>query len=257
MRSGNPAFSNLRTGNPVFSNPLLNDLVQTRDSSASMTVEGTAFKSLALLLILLVAAAFTWSQASAGTLNPGIVLVGVFGGLIVGLVTSFKPTLAPITGPIYAVLEGLFLGAVSFLINQRYPGKNLASQAVLLTIATLFMMLVIYGTRIIRVTQRFAAGVIAATGAIMLVYLASMVLSLFHVAVPVIHDASPLGIGFSVAVVGLAAFNLLLDFDFIERGEARGLPKAMEWYGAFGLLVTLIWLYLEILRLLSKLNDRR
>ena len=155
------------------------------------------------------------------------------------------------------MLEGLFLGAISNVINQRYPGKNLASQAVLLTAATLIMMLILYGTRIIRVTQKLTAGIVAATGAVMLVYLASMVLSLFHVTVPVIHSATPLGIAFSVFVVGLAAFNLLLDFDFIERGSSRGMPKAMEWYGAFGLLVTLIWLYLEIVRLLSKLQDRR
>ena len=247
----------MRTGNPAFSNALFNDFAQERDTSVTMTVEGTAFKSLALVVILMGAAAFTWSQASAGTLNPGIILAGALGGMCVGFLTIFKPTLAPITAPIYAVLEGLFLGAISFMINQRYPGKNLASQAVLLTVATLFIMLVLYGTRIIRVTQKLTAGITAATGAIMLVYMASFVLSFFHVRVPVINDATPLGIGFSVLVVGLAAFNLLLDFDFIERGASRGMPKAMEWYGAFGLLVTLIWLYLELLRLLSKMNDRR
>ncbi|MGE3818326.1 MAG: Bax inhibitor-1/YccA family protein, partial [Isosphaeraceae bacterium] len=173
---------------------------------------------------------------------------------------TFKPNLAPWTAPVYAALEGVFLGALSYLIEHSgirgaYPG--IALQAVSLTVGVLFVMLFLYGSRTIRVTQKLRTGIIAATGALCLVYLGSFLLTMFGVPVPFLRNGTPLGIGISLVVVGLAAFNLLLDFDFIENASASGMPKSMEWYGAFGLIVTLVWLYLELLRLLRQFADRR
>jgi uncharacterized YccA/Bax inhibitor family protein len=177
-------------------------------------------------------------------------------GFIVAMVTIFKPTWAATTAPIYAAVEGVFLGALSSMIEAR-GYRGIALQAVSLTMGTLFVMLVLYSTRIIKVTQRLTTGIIAATGAVALLYFVTIILSFFHISVPFIHSAGPIGIAFSLFVVALAAFNLLLDFDYIEKSAAHGAPKSMEWYGAFGLIVTLVWLYLEILRLLQKLQDRR
>jgi uncharacterized YccA/Bax inhibitor family protein len=175
------------------------------------------------------------------------------------MVTIFKPTLAPWTSPVYAAMEGVFLGAISQIVELRfgkaYPG--IALQAVMLTSGTLLLMVFLYANRIIRVTDQLKAGVIMATGALCVFYFASMLLSLFGVTVPFLFSSTPIGIGFSLFVVGLAAFNLLLDFDFIEEASARQLPKYMEWYGAFGLILTLVWLYLEMLRLLSKVAGSR
>jgi len=175
------------------------------------------------------------------------------------LITIFKPSFAPWTAPVYAAFEGIFLGTLSYIIENQlgraYPG--IAIQAVSLTAGTLCIMLFVYATGLVKVTDRLRAGIVAATGAICLVYLVAFALSFFGVAVPFIQSATPIGIGFSLFVVGLAAFNLLLDFDFIEKGARLEAPKYMEWYGAFGLMVTLVWLYLEILRLLRKLQDRR
>ena len=177
------------------------------------------------------------------------------GGLIAALVTVFKPTAAPITTPLYAAFEGLLLGGLSLVFEARYPG--IVINAVGLTFGTLAVLLLAYSSGLIRPSENFKLGVVAATGAVALLYLVSMVLGFFGKTVPFIHDSGPIGIGFSLFVVGLAALNLVLDFDFIERGAAAGAPKYMEWFGAFGLLVTLVWLYIEILRLLAKLQDRR
>jgi uncharacterized YccA/Bax inhibitor family protein len=191
--------------------------------------------------------------------NPGVVmpflLGGAIGGFIVAMVTIFKKTWAPVTVPIYALLEGLFLGAISAMFEQMYPG--IVIQAVGLTFGTLFALLFAYKSGLIKATENFKLGVVAATGAVALIYMASIVLSFFGTSIPYIHESGTIGILFSLAVVVIAALNLVLDFDFIETGAERGAPKYMEWYGAFGLLVTLIWLYLEMLRLLSKLNSRR
>jgi uncharacterized YccA/Bax inhibitor family protein len=246
----------VRTSNPAFaSETIYADWAAADRRGAVMTVQGTALKTLLLLLILTATAGWSWSQASLGAINGPLVLGSAVVGFVVALLTIFRPTLAPYTSPLYAAAEGVFLGAFSNLINQRYPG--IAVQAVGLTLATLFCMLVVYGTGLVRVTDRLRTGIIAATGAVALVYLVTLVLGLFGARVPYIHDAGPIGIAFSLFVVGLAAFNLLLDFDFIERGARGEAPKYLEWYGAFGLMVTLIWLYLEILRLLRKIQDRR
>jgi len=171
------------------------------------------------------------------------------------IATVFKKTWAPVTTPAYAVLEGLALGGISLGFEARYPG--LVSQAVFLTFGTLGALLMAYRSGLVKATENFKLGIFAATGGIALVYLVSMVLGIFGKSIPMIHSSGTVGIVFSLVVVGVAALNLVLDFDFIEQGAAQGAPKYMEWYGAFGLLVTLVWLYLELLRLLSKLQDRR
>ncbi|MEM9383326.1 MAG: Bax inhibitor-1/YccA family protein, partial [Planctomycetota bacterium] len=187
-------------------------------------------------------------------------LGGAIGGLVVGLIIGFKPKLAPSLAVPYALLQGLMLGAISAFYYLKTGGEaeansNIVLQAVILTFGTAFAMLGLYAFRIIRLTERMKSIIFAATGGIMLFYLISFVLSFFGVSVPLIHSSSGFGIGFSVFVVGLAAFNLLMDFEFIEKGSAGGAPKYMEWYGAFALVVTLIWLYIEFLRLLAKLRS--
>jgi uncharacterized YccA/Bax inhibitor family protein len=179
---------------------------------------------------------------------------GLIGGLVLALVTVFKKEWAGFTAPGYAVCEGLVLGALSAIFELQYPG--IVMQAVALTFGTLFCLLMAYKTQIIRVTEKFRLGVFVATAAIALVYLVSIVLGFFHIQVPFMVGSGLVSIGFSLFVVGIAALNLVLDFDMIERGAEAGAPKYMEWYGAFGLMVTLVWLYMEILRLLAKLRGR-
>lgn len=228
------------------------------DASARMTLSGTVNKTGILLVCAFATAAWTWYRfmetrdpASVG----GLLTIGLIGGLIMALVTTFKKEWAPVTAPIYALLEGLVLGGISAMFEMRYPG--IAIQAVALTFGTLFALLFAYTSRIIRVTQKFALGVVAATGGIMVFYLLQMVLGFFHVPfLSGVNGNGGLGIVFSVIVVAVAALNLVLDFDFIERGVNHGAPKYMEWYGAFGIMVTMVWLYLEILRLLSKMRSR-
>ena len=226
--------------------------------SMTMTVQGTVSKTFLLLAILSATALWAWSEAARGGVTGGLLGGAAIGGFIVAMITCFKPTLAAWTAPIYAAFEGVFLGALSKLIEMQAPQyQGIAIQAVGLTCGTLFMMLTLYLTRTIRVTDKLAAGIMAATGALCLLYLATFVLHLFGVNVPFIHAGGKIGILFSLFVVGLAAFNLLLDFDMIEKGVAYGAPKSMEWYGAFGLMVTLVWLYLEVLRLLQKVYSER
>jgi uncharacterized YccA/Bax inhibitor family protein len=203
--------------------------------------------------LVFAAAMYTWSLFDPSLGNvPALTWVGMIGGFILGLVTIFKPTSSPVTAPIYAVLQGMFLGGISAFFDSIYPG--IAIQAVSLTLAVLGVKLFLYKARIIRVTEKLRSGIIAATGAIAMVYVVSWILGMFNIYLPMIHSSGIMGIGFSLFVVGLAAFNLLLDFDFIEKGARHGAPKYMEWFSAFGLMMTLVWLYLEILRLLSKLN---
>jgi len=185
----------------------------------------------------------------------GLVMVGAIGGLIAAMTTIFKKEWAPVTAPIYALLEGLVLGSLSAMLEQRFPG--IAIEAVMLTLGTCICMLLAYRSGMIQATPRFTVGIMAATGGIALVYLASMILGFFHVQVPGIFGSGPVGILFSLFVVTIAALNLILDFNFIEKGAQSGAPKYMEWYSAFGLMVTLIWLYLEMIRLLSKLRSSR
>lgn len=227
--------------------------------SNTMTVRGTINKTAILLLLVLLPAAWVWRQFFIEGQNPAAVQIWMMGGLIAGFVlalaTVFKKNWAPMTAPLYAVAEGLFLGGLSGIFEKSYPG--IVIQAVSLSIATLLVMLLAYQSGWIRPTERFKLGVVAATGAIALVYIVSMVLGFFHVNVPFITGSGIFSILFSVFVVGIAALNFILDFDFIAQGSRAGVPKYMEWYGAFALMVTLIWLYIEILRLLAKLNDRR
>ncbi len=256
MKSNNPALA-MAFGQPGDSASLHYGQDYAGQRSATMTVQGTVSKTFLLLAILSATAIWSWSEAASGNLRNGLIGGAAIGGFIVAMITCFRPTVAPWTAPVYAALEGVFLGAISQLIEQT-AYKGIAIQAVGLTCGTMFVMLTLYLTRTIRVTQKLAAGIMAATGALCLVYLVTFVLHMFGVNVPFIHAGGKVGILFSLFVVGLAAFNLLLDFDMIEKGAAYGAPKSMEWYGAFGLMVTLVWLYLEVLRLLQKVyNDRR
>lgn len=250
----------IRSGNPALKESTFLDLgsgtVVSRDGGA-MTLNGTVNKTAVLLLLCVITAAFAWMQVTgaAGVTNAGVyVWGGAIGGLVLALVTTFKKTWAPITAPLYALVEGFFLGAISAMFEARFPG--IVFQAVLLTFGTLFALLFAYRSGLIKATENFKLGVVAATGGIALVYLATIVLSFFGIKIPMIHDNGIIGIGFSLFVVVIAALNLVLDFDFIENGVEQGAPKYMEWYGAFGLMVTLVWLYIEFLRLLSKLQSR-
>ncbi len=243
-------------------NPAMNPSVYRQagyaDSPANvMTLQGAVLKTALLLGILLIAAAYTWSLAVSGQsqLAGGLAVLGGIGGAILGFVTIFFPKASPYTAPIYAGLEGLLLGGVSAFFEAAYSG--IVVQAVSLSIGILAVMLFVYGTGIIKATENFKIGVVAATGGIFLVYLATFILSLFSIRVPFIHDSGLIGIGFSLFVVVVAALNLILDFDFIEKGVEFGAPKYMEWYGGFSLMVTLVWMYLEILRLLAKLQSSR
>lgn len=247
----------MRSSNPVLGSKTFEGLVPI-GSSESMTIDGTVNKT-ALLLLLVVAPAFYVWRIFFSSGNPAAVMPwvigGAIGGLIVAIVTVFKKEWSPLTAPIYAVLEGLFLGGISATFEAQFPG--IVIQAVALTFGTLFCLLFAYKSGMIQVTQNFRLGIVAATGAIALFYLVSIVLGFFSIRIPLIHGSGIVGILFSIVVVAVAALNLVLDFDFIESGAEQGAPKYMEWYGAFGLLVTLVWLYLEILRLLSKIRDRR
>ena len=204
-------------------------------------------------------AAFAWSQTMTptGEVAPGAMIYlwgGAIGGLVLGLVTSFKKEWSPVTAPLYALVEGFFLGSISAIYNAQFQGIVL--QAVMLTFGIMFALLFAYRSGLIKATENFKLGVAAATGGIMLIYLATIVLRLFDINIPYIHESGLIGIGFSLFVVVIASLNLVLDFDFIESGVEAGAPKYMEWFGAFGLMVTLVWLYLELLRLLSKLQSR-
>jgi len=245
----------MRTANPALKEKTFTGL-RAAAGEPAMSLQGTATKSFVLVLLTVFAASFTWNAVASG--NVGILMpatmVGGIGGFIVALITVFKPKASPYTAPIYAVLEGLLLGGVSALYNARFAG--LPAQAVALTFGVFIALLIVYRTGLIKATENFRLGVVAATGGIMIMYLLSFVLGFFGVTMPYLHDSSPLSIGISLVIVVVAALNLVLDFDFIERGVANRAPKFLEWYAAFGLLVTLVWLYLEMLRLLSKLQSR-
>ncbi len=242
------------------SNPALNDQVFRGEGAAfgaAMTVQGTVNKTGILLLCTVATAAWAWNiflhSHSAQAVGP-LALVGVIGGLVFAFATIFKKTWAPVTAPIYALFEGLVLGSVSAILEVRFPG--IAIQAVSLTFGTMVALLLVYRSGLIRVTDNFRTGIFAATGGIAIFYLIEMVLGFFGVHFTAVNGNGAIGIGFSVFVVIIAALNLVLNFDFIENGARAGAPKYMEWYGAFGMMVTLIWLYFEILQLLSKLRSR-
>jgi uncharacterized YccA/Bax inhibitor family protein len=243
----------MRTSNPALNEKAFKGQVSIGEA---MTLQGTVNKTGLLLLCVVATSAWTWGMAHSETPEAAMpwMFGGMIGGFIVALVTIFKKQWSPLTAPLYALLEGLVLGGISAIFEKSYPG--IAVQAVGLTFGTLFVMLLAYKSGTIRATQGFKLGVIAATGGIAVFYLVEMLLGFFHVQVPAINGSGFIGIGFSVFVVIIAALNLVLDFDMIETGVQNGAPKYMEWYGAFGLMVTLIWLYLEILRLLGKARRR-
>lgn len=251
--------SALRSGNPALGSSTFEKAGRSRTEAGAMTLQGTINKTGLLTLIVVLGALFTWTRFFANPeQGPQAVymysMVGAFGGFIVAMVTVFKMEWSPYTAPIYAILQGLFLGGISAVFEMQYPG--IAIQAVGLTFGVMIVMLLAYTTQVVKVSENLKMGIVAATGAIALYYLFSIVLSLFGVNAPLINDNGWMGILFSLVVVGIAAFNLVLDFDFIETGIKVGSPKFMEWYAAFGLLVTLVWLYIELLRLLSKLRSR-
>jgi uncharacterized YccA/Bax inhibitor family protein len=217
-----------------------------------MTLQGVVNKTGILLLLCMGAAAFAWTHPA---LRAPLLLVGFIGGFVACMVGIFKPTTSPIAAPIYAVLEGLCLGAISQVFELRsYPG--IVVNAMMLTFGVLGIMLLLYTTRTIRVTSGLVKGVAAATGAVVLVYVVDIGLSLFGIRMPLLHESGPLGIGISLVIVGIAAFNLLIDFSVVENGVSSGSPRYMEWYCGMALLITLVWLYLELLRLLSKLRGK-
>ena len=251
----------MRSGNPALNDKTFLDIGTGRvvDTDSAMTLNGTVNKTAILLMLVVFTAAYSWrlvgdvGTAPSPLLMP-VLLGGLVGGLVFALATIFKPTWSPISAPLYALCEGLFLGAVSAIFEARYPG--IVMQAVMLTFGTLAALLMAYRSGLIKATENFKLGVTAATGGIFILYLVNMGMRLFGFGgMPFIHESGAMGIAFSLFVVTIAALNLVLDFDFIESGVEKGAPKFMEWYGAFGLVVTLVWLYLEFLRLLSKLRD--
>lgn len=257
MRTANPAlsyerFAHLRTGGP-------------QSGTDVMTIGGAIAKSGILVAITTAFALWVWGLVATGNITAGMMGLFQWGGLIAGfilaMVTIFKPNWSPITAPMYAAAEGLFLGAFSLfvqaMIAEQGINQPIVVQAVFLTFGSLLAMLALYQSRIITVNDKFRSIMVMAVGAIALVYFVSIILGFFGMSIPLIHEGGPVGIGFSLLVVGIASFSLLLDFDIIERGAAAGAPKFMEWYAGFGLLVTLVWLYIEFLRLLMKVYGSR
>jgi uncharacterized YccA/Bax inhibitor family protein len=241
------------------SNPVLKDKVFTGQVAAgeAMTAQGTVNKTGFLLLCVVATAAWTWGLAHSDHPEETFpwMIGGMIGGLIACLVTVFKKEWSAISAPVYALFEGLALGGISAMFEKSYPG--IAVQSIALTFGVLFVLLLAYKTGLIRATRGFVMGIVCATGGIALVYAANMLMQLFGFGgMSFLYASTPLGIGISVFVVIIAALNLILDFDMIERGASMGAPKYMEWYGAFAMMVTLIWLYLEILRLLGKTRRR-
>lgn len=241
MRSGNPAlradtFTKVRAASPAN----------------AMSIQGTVNKTFILLFLTVLSASWVWDKPIRFLpyLWPALIA-----GMVVAFVTIFKKEWAPITSPVYALVEGVVLGVISALMEKSYPG--IVMQAVGLTFSILLCLLIAYKSKMIKVTDNLRLGIVAATGGIALLYIFSMVMGFFGAGIPFIHESGPIGIGFSLFVIAIASLNLVLDFDFIEKGAECGAPKYMEWYGAFGLIMTLIWLYLEILRLLAKLQNRR
>lgn len=248
------------TGNPVLSENIFRNTAHT--GKGVMTIGGTATKTLFMLLLVIAGAAYTW-KIFYDSANPTAVQGWMIGGAIVGfilaMIISFRPKSAPFLAPVYAVSEGLFLGGISAIFNQSFAetAPNIVTNAVALTLLTALIMFTVYRSGIIKVNGTFMRVITIALITIMVFYLGSWILSMFGVNMSMLHDSSPLSIGISIIIVGVAAFSLLMDYNFIEQSAAMGAPKYMEWYGAFGLTVTLVWLYLEILKLLAKFAGNR
>ncbi len=248
----------MRSSNPALPANTFSRFGRFMDDSQVMTIQGTVLKTGLLLLLVLLSAGWTWglffkSGGNAAVVSPWMI-GGIIGGLVAAIATIFKKEWAPITAPIYALFEGLFIGGISSIMESSFPG--IVIQAAGLTFGTLAMMLFAYQSGLIRATEKFKLGVIAATGAIALVYFVTFIMSFFGVYASFVYGNGLFGIGFSLVVVGIAALNLIIDFDFIENGAKYRVPKYMEWYASFALMVTLIWLYIEFLRLLSKMRSR-
>lgn len=241
----------MRTSNPAINEKAFSEVYYTASGSSAMTIEGTVNKSFLMLLLVLTGASLTWAP---GEPAAGLMFLGLIGGLITGIITVFKKNIAMYTAPAYALFEGLFLGGISSIFELSFPG--VVVQAVLLTFGTAGGLLLAYRSGLIPVTENFKLGVVAATGGIALTYFIGWILSFFGIDIGVGLNGGIVGIIFNLFVVVIAALNLVLDFDFIEEASKRGAPKFMEWYAAFGLMVTLIWLYLEFLKLLARLQSR-
>ncbi len=239
------------------SNPVLGDKILDKDyvmvSEGSMTVSGAINKTLIFLAVLMASAFMGYNLMLSGKFPLSMMYAGIFVSIGLAFFAYFKPQYVMYTGSVYCVVKGMVVGALSGFYSILFPG--IIMQALVLTGAVMAGMLFLYKAQIIKVTQKFRSVIIMATAGIAIFYFIALMLSMFGVSIPLLHSNGPMGIGFSLVVTALAALNLLLDFDFIEKGASRGLPKHMEWYGAFGLIITLVWLYLEILRLLSKLRD--
>ncbi len=250
FKSGNPTLSEKR-----FKDTVLDSVVNVDNA---MTVKGTLNKFGFMFLLVMGTAFYSWKEFMQGGNVMPLLLTGAIGGLVVAIVIIFKKEWAPFLAPAYALLQGLFLGAVSATYNAAFAEQapNIIMNAVGLTFGTAIAMYLLYSFKIIQATQKFKAIIFTATAGIAVFYVISFVLGFFGIQIPFLHEGSALGIGFSLFVVALAALNLIIDFDMIEKGADGGAPKYMEWYGAFGLMVTIIWLYLEILRLLSKISKK-
>lgn len=251
-------MSLFKSGNPTLSEKNFQS-VFVGSSSETMTMRGTLNKFGFMLVMLMGTAFYSWKEyAMGGNVQP-LIWTGLIGGLVTALVIMFKKEWAGYLAPLYALLEGLFLGALSATYNDMFAAKapNIIINAVGLTFGTAIALYFLYSFKIIKATEKFKAVIFTATAGIGIFYLIAMVLGMFNVQIAFLHEGSLMGIGFSLVVVTIAALNLILDFDRIEQGAAAGAPKYMEWYGAFGLMVTIVWLYLEMLRLLAKLSDRK
>ena len=246
-----------KSGNPVLSEKKFEGTVEGANQDV-MTQSGTVNKFGMMMVLLLASSAFTWKAAAEGKDIMSWMIGGAIGGLAIAIVLAFKPKWAAILAPLYALVEGLFVGGISAYYNSAFDAyaPNIVMQAVGLTFGVVIAMFILYRTGVIKATQRFKSIVFAATAGIAIFYLLAFVLRFFAIEMPLIHESTTMGIIFSLVVVAAAALNLILDFDMIEQGAAMGAPKYMEWYGAFGLLVTIVWLYIEILRLLSKFARR-
>jgi uncharacterized YccA/Bax inhibitor family protein len=247
-----------KSGNPVLNEKAFNGTIDYQQTEV-MTANGTLNKFGLMMILLFASASFTWKAAAEGKDVITWVFVSMFAGLITALVLNFKKQWGSFLAPIYALAEGVFLGGISAYFNDAFAktAPGIVMQAVMLTFGVVVAMFALYCTGVIKATEKFKAVVVMATLGVAVFYLLTWILGMFNIQMPLIHESTTMGIVFSLVVVVIAALNLILDFDFIEQGSKRGLPKYMEWYGAFGLLVTIVWLYLEILRLLSKFASRK
>lgn len=247
-----------KSGNPALSEKAFKGATYTTYEE-SMTLRGTLNKFGFMLLMLMGSAFYSWKELEGGGNVTPLIWTGLIGGLVVALVITFKKEWSPYLAPAYGLLQGLFLGAISAYYNGAFATKapGIVMNAVGLTFGTAIGMYFLYSFKIIKATEKFKSVMLMATAGIAIFYLLSMVLGMFGIRMAFLHEGSLIGIGFSLVVVAIAALSLILDFDMIEQGTAAGAPKYMEWYCAFGLMVTIVWLYLEILRLLSKLSDRK